>query len=97
MGLHHTKVGFEKLIHVAPIHLTPRRSGVKNGSFYVAPVSTDPKDYDTGNVIVNNTVRQVGVEFRGSAGINVGFAADTLISNNEVGVVPNTVRTLSTP
>ena len=22
MGLHHTKVGFEKLIHVAPIYLT---------------------------------------------------------------------------
>ena len=60
------------------------------GAFLDAPVSQDPRDWDRDNVVANNTVVGVGVEFRGSAGIAAGYTAGTAIVANEVDTVPNT-------
>ena len=44
-----------------------------SGAFLDAPpASLGPRDCDVGNVVANNTVVRVGIEFRGSAGIAAG-------------------------
>jgi hypothetical protein len=53
-------------------------------------VMADEREILTGNVIANNVVRNVGVEYHGAVGILLFVSRNTTIQNNEIHDVPYT-------
>ncbi|MDM8009318.1 MAG: right-handed parallel beta-helix repeat-containing protein [Phycisphaerae bacterium] len=50
----------------------------------------DPRMIVRGNVIRNNVIHDVGVEFQGSVGIFTGYVSETVIAHNEIYNLPYT-------
>ncbi|MDW5594091.1 right-handed parallel beta-helix repeat-containing protein [Conexibacter stalactiti] len=63
-------------------------SDVSGGGIVLGVLNPETSGTNRGNVIDNNWVHDIGVEYHGSPGINVVRAQDTTVSHNQVDHVP---------